>query len=85
MTKSGIDSQNSVSNSPVVPELKADFLERERVDNGDETWWFPYYFSCTRMVKTVQKVQQGKLVDMLCLPFHFCIRVPSGTKCIFTE
>lgn len=41
MTKSGIDSQNSVSNSPVVPELKADFLERERVDNGDETWVVP--------------------------------------------
>lgn len=29
MTKSGIDSQKSVSNSPVVPELKADFLEIE--------------------------------------------------------
>lgn len=66
MVKSEVDSRNSVSNSPGVPELKVDFSgHRVYVDHGMKHSRSPITLTALTGLKTVQKKQQETLVDIL--------------------
>lgn len=87
MVKSEVDSRNSVSNSPGVPELKVDFSgHRVYVDHGMKHSRSPITLTALTGLKTVQKNNRRSWLIFYgnCI-FHFWIRVQSGTICICME